>query len=98
MVSLKAKSICIDGEQEQEGFLFSNDWLRGLKKRSGLKIYKTHGESGNVDLENYKEEIENVKEAMWNYCIEQIYNFDETSLIYRLLPPQSYSTSGIGRF
>ena len=53
LISLKAKSICID--EEQEGFLFSNGWFRYFKKSSGLKIYKTHGESGNVDLENYKE-------------------------------------------
>ena len=93
-ISLKAEYICIPGEQEKEGFLFLNGWFRGFKKRRGLKKYKTHGESGNIGLENYKEEIKNVKKVTGNYYIGQIYNFDETSLIYRLLYPKRYSTSG----
>ena len=83
----------------RETTIFIFKWMvqRFKEKEWPKNIYKTHGESGNVDLQNIKEDIENLREVMGNYCIYQIYNFDETSLIYRYCL-QSYSTSGIGRF
>jgi len=36
--------------KDTTGFKFSNGWLDGWKIRHGIKEYKRHGESGDVDL------------------------------------------------
>lgn len=64
---------------------FSNGWLQAFKKRHQIKRYTRHGEAGAVDRVFEKELIE-LREDILPYSDRDIYNMDETALIWEMTP------------
>ena len=69
-------------------------YLRGLKRRNGFQFTEKHGESDSVDEESFDRWCAAMDLKINNYENEDIYNFDETGLFYRLLPSKTYSFVG----
>jgi Tc5 transposase DNA-binding domain len=63
---------------------FSNGWLHAFKQRNGFKRYRSHGESGDADMEEIEERLKHIRLRIAEYDIEDIYNFDEIGLFYNL--------------
>ena len=77
-----------------DSFKSSKGWLQKFLSRHGIRMTKTAGERGEADLE-----------AAWEYCsktipeileeeqitLSQLYNGDETSLIYRKTLSKTYT-------
>jgi hypothetical protein len=92
MIIEKGKQIAKRINIKREQLSFSNGWLRSFKERNKIKNYREFGESGSVDqlaLENFIPEFINELE---NYHPDDIYNFDECALFYRMEPDRSLAT------
>ncbi|KAK9729139.1 Tc5 transposase DNA-binding domain [Popillia japonica] len=69
-------------------YVFSDGWLYRFKTRHGIRKLDVAGEirSANRNAsEEYKEDVENLVE-LHNLSASQIYNADETGLLWRCLP------------
>ncbi|KAG5328675.1 JERKL protein, partial [Acromyrmex charruanus] len=92
---LQAKALSLyshfpDEAEKEECFVASNGWLDRWKKRYGIRLmqFNTRGEKFfedddvvNVFKEKFKKTIKR-----GGYSLEQIYNCDEISLNYKMLP------------
>ena len=56
---------------------FSDGWLCNLKDRWGLRIFKSHGESGDAHVEAIARELPKIKEILKDYSPNNIFNADE---------------------
>ena len=56
---------------------FNSGWLEKLKARNKLKSYKSHGKSGNVDLNVINSELPKLQGKLQNYAFNDIWNADE---------------------
>ena len=75
------------------GFNASNGWLQGWILRYYIgKSVKLHGEAADIDLAEAETKMNVVwqKLAEFRYKPENIFNMDETGLLYRCLPNRSY--------
>ena len=94
----KVKDFCDLFKCEEElrekidNFRCSNGWLAKFKSRYNIKSFKIHGESGDVDRSELVKQRKALKKITNNYKLEDIYNMDETSLFYRLLPTSTLAT------
>lgn len=67
-------------------------WLQRWKKNENIQFRKRHGEAASADAEsaiNFKENI--APTLLARYSLDNIYNADETGLLYKALPNGSYS-------
>ena len=71
---------------------FSNGWINSFKKRNNIKLHKLFGESGSVNPEVIMSELRNLNEKIKQYKFEDVYNFDETALFYRMEPDTTLAT------
>lgn len=76
----------------------SNMWLRKFCLRNNLKFGNLSGESNDVDTNTVDQYRVNIQPLMRLYCDDQIFNVDETSLFYKLLPSKSYFFSKTEHF
>ena len=91
IIQVKANELFDKDEKELfPGFTFSNGWFERLKGRHSLMFKKPYGSAGLVDKESMGEQLVRVRETMSRYNLNDIYNFDETGLFYKLLPPKSH--------
>ena len=70
---------------------FSNGWLRGFQARRDVKFRVQHGEAGSLG-ENAAIEMLAIQQALSTYAPQDIFNCDETSLYWRLVPDRSLTT------
>jgi Tc5 transposase DNA-binding domain len=68
---------------------FSNGWLQKFKKRHGFKKRIIHGESGDAQMEGIEELLKNIRAKINEYDKENVYNFDETGVFYRMAPDKT---------
>jgi hypothetical protein len=80
---------------ESTNFKFSNGWLEGFKSRYNLKAYTISGESGAVDKIQVDKGRETLKKLLIDYNKDDIYNFDETALFYRMLPNKTLASAPV---
>ena len=83
---------------ETQDFKFSVGWIDNFKKRYHIKSYVAHGESGSLDPKHIETEQKKFREITAQYKRDDIYNFDETALFYKLEPNKTLSdkqTSGL---
>lgn len=71
---------------------FLDGWLAASKHRHGIKEYKSHGESGSVDVQQGELEMEKIQKILANYDLDDIYNMDETGYYFALQPDRGLST------
>lgn len=77
---------------ENSSFNASNGWLNRFKKRYGIRLLQISGEklSSQPELvDPFKETLTSIIERL-DLTTEQIYNADETSLYWKLLPSKTY--------
>ena len=76
------------------GFKCSNGWLQNLNKRFGFRYKELSGESGGVNEITVNKWKTKLSEITAGYDPENVYNFDETALFYKLLPKKTYTAKG----
>ena len=73
-------------------FKASTGWWDKVRKRNGIgKSIRLHGEAGDVNEDEVKEKIDEITKDLEGYDPENIYNWDETSLYFKLLPSATYT-------
>jgi hypothetical protein len=73
-------------------FSYSHGWLDKYKKRFNIKLHTVSGESGGVDMDVVSRGILMLKEEINQYKLDDVFNFDETALFYRLQPNKTLSS------
>lgn len=104
---MRGKNIPIDGKilKEQadtyalrmdiEDFKGSDGWLQKFKNRHGLSFNKVCGESAAVNQETVKDWKEcQLKELLSKFPPEDVFNADETGLMWQLLPDRTLTFKG----
>ncbi len=73
-------------------FKASSGWWEKVRKRNAIgKSVRLHGEAGEVDHDQIKKKIDEIKKELEDYDPEYIYNWDETGLYYKLIPRSTYT-------
>ena len=78
-------------------FSYSQGWLEKFKSRYNIRQFEKQGESDSVDLKVYEEGKKIICEKVNKFSLDDVFNFDETALFYRLQPNKTLSnkaTSG----
>lgn len=93
---IKAKSIAESPRIASDGFNASNGWLLRFKKRKGISLHMTCGESGSADLEGVELARTAVPQLLEEngFQPKDVYNFDETAVFWRAGPSKTLATGG----
>ena len=76
-------------------FKASNGWFENFKERHGLSFIKLCGESAQVDASTVNGwRKEQLKTPLEKYEPEDVFNADETTFYYKLLPDKSLVLKG----
>jgi hypothetical protein len=67
-----------------ELFEFSNGWLEAFKLRHKIKSFYCFGESGSVDMNAINLALPRICQLLDQYAWKDIYNMDETGLLFRM--------------
>ena len=79
----------------KDDFTLSDGWLSRWKERNHIKFCKSYGEKNSADLTSDNEWIQNILPSLFQeYHADDIYNADETALIYRAAPSFSMKFRG----
>jgi hypothetical protein len=81
-------------------FRASNGWLQKLNKRFDIRYKSFSGEASEVSEELVNDWKSKLSELTKDYKPENIFNFDESALFFKLIPKKSYLTKNsktIGR-
>ena len=73
------------------GFTASNEWLEKSKTRHNVKRFSVAGEDGEVNAETLEYWAERLPEIVKSYKLKDIWNADETVVLWRALPDKSLS-------
>ena len=73
-------------------FSYSKGWLEKFKSRFNIRRFTKHGEADKVDLKSVEESFCAIKDEISNYSVNDVFNFDETALFYRLQPNKTLAT------
>ena len=65
---------------------FSNGWLYSFQMRHGFSKFRIHGESGDAEMDNIEDQLNQLKSRIQQYDPNDVYNMDETALFYNLAP------------
>ena len=65
---------------------YSRGWLSNFKKRRGISLHQRHGESASADTEAAANGQIKLRKILKDYSLNDVFNFDETGLFYRLEP------------
>ncbi|GMF43864.1 unnamed protein product [Phytophthora fragariaefolia] len=71
----------------------SNGWLAKFKKRNGISSKRLHGEADSASAVEVRTARYSLHDITRQYRPEDIYNFDETALFYRLAPNQTLAST-----
>nr|KMM72253.1 centromere binding protein Cbh2 [Coccidioides posadasii RMSCC 3488] len=79
--------------KDREMPAFSNGWLEGFQKRRSIKNRIYHGEAGSaIDAE---QQMKSIGMALQHYNARDIFNCDETGLLWKLVPDRGLSTRSL---
>jgi len=68
--------------------------VRGLETRHGIKEYKRHWESGEVDMTVVTNHIPLLRNILWIFLLEDVYNIDRCRALHLFLLLHNYGRSG----
>lgn len=99
MIRFQAKKLCEkiivetpDLTHQIDNFKVSKGWLERFKARREIKNMKLHGEAQSADVQaaaEYKSTFLRIIEK-GKYTPEQVYNMDETALIWKKMPKRTF--------
>ena len=90
--TIKAKAEEMAKSLGETNFKVSSGWWQNVRKRNGIgKSVRLHGETGEVDHEQIKSKIGEIRKDLESYDPENIYNRDETGLYFKLIPHSTYT-------
>jgi hypothetical protein len=81
-----------------KNFIGSNRFIDGLKKRNNINWIKMSGESDSVNplvVQNWSKKL---KKEVQGFDEKDVFNLDETSLFYKLLPNKTYAFGKESKF
>ncbi|KAH7931698.1 hypothetical protein HPB51_029726 [Rhipicephalus microplus] len=88
----KRETACIMG---YDNFVASSGWLQRFKERHDIVGRAVCGESQSVDeAEATKWAKENIVRLLEKYSAEEIFNVDETTLFFKMLPHKTLALKG----
>jgi hypothetical protein len=76
-------------------FAYSKGWLARFKIRHNIACYKFHGESASADMTRVNAGRESLKAVIEEYSLNDVYNFDETGLFFKLGPSSTLATGPV---
>ncbi|CAB4491435.1 unnamed protein product [Rhizophagus irregularis] len=91
----KAKEFAQDLNIAENAIGFSNGWLGGFKSRNNLSKQRIHGESNSAPLSTLPELRAELQELISKYDPNDVFNFDETGLFYRMTPNQTLASGPV---
>lgn len=68
---------------------FSEGWLDKFKHRWNLRVFKSHGESGDADADAVAREMPRLRGIVAEYAKKDVFNADECGLFYRMAPDKT---------
>ena len=71
---------------------FSNGWVQRFKLRNNISLRKYEGEASSANLPAINIELPKIKEEINKYNLDDVFNFDECALFYRLEPDKTLAT------
>ena len=77
---------------QDHNFTYSSGWLGRFKARYNISLRNKEGESGSADLTLINNELPRLKEKIKKYDVNDVFNFDETALFYRLEPDKTLAS------
>ncbi|KAK3862648.1 hypothetical protein Pcinc_031507 [Petrolisthes cinctipes] len=82
----------------RESCHFSDGWLHRFKNRHGIRRLDVSGEAKSADLPSAEEFIDRFAKLVSEHDLtpEQVYNADETGLLYRCLPTSTLASEAEG--
>lgn len=88
----EARSIRSSLQIPEKDLKISNGWLEKFKLRHGIKQHVMHGESSSVDRGELSVNQAELMELIGQYLPDDVFNFDESALFYRLPPNKTLAT------
>ena len=79
-------------ESTTPGATVSTGWVQNFKRRHGIKQRKMHGEAGSVDTSNLDSERKILADIIEEYEPRDVFNMDETGLLFRMEPSETLAT------
>lgn len=76
--------------KEKEMPTFSNGWLQGFQQRRRISSYTQYGEARSA--QEAIETMNSIRQALSTFEPKDIFNCDETGLLWKLIPDRSLST------
>ncbi|KAG0439476.1 Tigger transposable element-derived protein 6 [Dictyocoela muelleri] len=95
MIKEKARDIANELNIGPDVLQFSDGWLSKFKKRHNISRKNMHGESASVNLDDFKDDISDIKKEIALYDQNDVFNFDETCLFYRMEPDKTLATKKV---
>ena len=78
-------------EISQNDFKISNGWQSRFRKRMQIKHHQLHGEEGSASIQTAEQFVQQIQEKISKYELKDIYNMDETAVLYRAPPASTIS-------
>ena len=94
---LAAASTSAADKKKIETFNASDKWIKRFISLNGMASVALHGEAGSVDDEAITEGLAEIRKACLEYEMANIFNVDETSIFYKLLPNRTYLSTAENR-
>ena len=88
----KAKQFGQKMNIQDHNFTYSSCWLGRFKARYNISLRNKEGESESADLTLINSELPRLKEKIKKYDLNDVFNFDETALFYRLEPDKTLAS------
>jgi hypothetical protein len=98
MIIEKANELALKHKMPTNSLSFSDGWLSAFKNRNGIKRMTRYGEAMSANNELIEESIPKLKEVIEKYHPNDVYNFDETALFYRMRPDKSLASKSVPGF
>ena len=97
MIIEKAKRMQINSNEhlavaDKSELKFSAGWLDNFKSQWNLRVFKSHGEIGDADLEAAARELPIIREKLKGYDPRYVYNADECGLFLKMAPDKTIYT------
>lgn len=70
----------------------SNGWLSCFKKRTGLRLFRFHGEASSANIRDVESERARLAVVLADWEPRNIFNMDETALFYAKSPDKGLAT------